>query len=183
MNKKDKKVDNSSENKYEDITIDEDQEMFSGMKGRSEKKLRKELKQVQKEAKEYLDGWQRAKADLINYKRESEEARTSFAKFATEDLLHQLLPVLDSFDAALAHGEDGVQHIYKQLLAVLKASGVEQVDPLGDQFDPAQHESVGTKQVENKKEDDAIVEVVQKGYTLHTKLIRPAKVRVGEFKH
>lgn len=169
----------------EDIVFeDEEDTEVSGFKGKSEQKLRAELKACLKEKQEYLEGWQRAKADLVNYKREAEKSRQGFAKFATEDLILQILPVLDSFDVALKHTDDsGVEQIYRQLLSVLKANRVEQIDPAGEAFDPVQHDSVGVVKAKNKNEDGTIVETVQKGYTLAGKLIRPAKVTVGEYKN
>jgi len=176
MTKKGKDVDTG------DDIVPEDEEV-SGFKGKSEKKLRVELKKVQKEKQEYLEGWQRARADLINFKREAEKAQQKLAKFATQDIVVQILPVLDSFEAAISHGADkGTQQIYKQLLGVLKTSGVEEMNPEGEKFDPTQHESVGGVSVENKKDDGTIVEVIQKGYKLHDKVVRPAKVKIGEFK-
>jgi len=70
------------------------------------KKVKDKLKRCQVEKSEYLDGWQRAKADLINFKKRSEEDKKSFAKYANKNLIHDLLPTLDNFEAALKdHGE------------------------------------------------------------------------------
>lgn len=169
-------------NNEEDIVVEEEDVEQSGFKSKSDTKLRKELKQAQKDAREYLEGWQRAKADLINFKRESESSREQTAKFATSDLIMQLLPVIDSFEMALAHTDDeGVRHIYTQLLSVLKQNAVEQDNPEGKQFNPNRHDSIEQIQVENKKQDGTIVEVVQKGYTVHDKILRPARVKVGTF--
>jgi len=172
--------------------VSEDETSTSGFKGKSEKKLREELKICQKEKQEYLEGWQRAKADLINFKREAETSRTSFARFATEDLIAELLPVLDSFRMAFSHkppdgdGSDwlkGMEHVYKQLLAVLEGRGVRQIDPTGNPFNPQEHDSVATVPVTEKSEDGTVVETVQLGYALNDKIIRAAKVKVGEFEN
>jgi len=172
-----------SEDFEQDISFSEDEDAneLSRMKGKSEQKLRKELASCHEEKTEYLDGWQRAKADLINFKKEAEESNAKTHKFATEDFISQLLPVIDSFEMALAHTEDrGVQQIHSQLLSILKSNGVEQVDPIGEVFDPSQHESIEMVEVENKKDEDTIVEVVQKGYKIDNKIIRAPKVKVGE---
>ena len=71
--------------------------------------------------------------------------------------------------------------IYKQFLSVLKANGLEEDNPKGEQFDPRKHESIGVVVVERPEDDHKIVEIVQKGYILSGKIIRPAKVKIGEF--
>lgn len=166
----------------DDVVFEEEASDVSGFKSKSDGKLRKELKQAQKEAREYLEGWQRTKADLINFKRESEHTRQQTAQYAASDLIMQLLPVVDSFEMALTHVDDeGVRHIYNQLLGVLKQNGVVQDNPEGEHFDPNRHDSIEQVQVENKNKDNTIVEVVQKGYTLHNKILRPARVKVGTY--
>lgn len=167
----------------EDIVFEAEGEETSTFKGKSEKKLRVELKQAHSEKQEYLAGWQRSKADLINFRKEAEEGRISFAKFASQDFVTQLLPVLDSFDASISHGaDDGTTQIHKQLISTLKQNGVEQLNPEGEEFDPNLHDPVETVKVKDKKQDHKVIEVVQTGYTMHGKVIRAPRVRVGEFK-
>lgn len=173
-----------------DIMYDEDLSE-SSLKPKDDKKLREELKKTQTEAKEYLAGWQRAKADLVNYKREMEERRGEFAMFAVLDFVHELLPALDSFDMAFRNKDTwekadetwrkGIEYIYAQLLSALEARGVRQINPLHEIFNPREHDSLGTTTVTKKEDDQKITEVIQKGYRLHDKLIRPAKVHIGEF--
>lgn len=169
------------------------------------KKLKIKLKDVEAKAKEYLDGWQRAQADFVNLRKRDEEAKKEFMKFANTSLVEDLLPVLDSFGLALArvseeldspaHDQasghsrpdqvlprEGVEMIYKQLLQILRQKGLEESNPEGEMFDPKLHESVGAIPVEDEKEDHKILEVVQKGYILSGKILRPAKVRIGEYK-
>ena len=138
------------------------------------KKLKEKLKTAEAKAKDYLDGWQRAQADFVNIRKRDEEAKMEFLKFAKGDLLVQLLPVLDSLVLAQGHA----QPIYKQLMQILKQSGLEEYNPKGEDFDPRKHESIGTLEGEENK----ILEVVQKGYILSGKIIRPAKVKIGEYK-
>ena len=139
-------------------------------------KLKGKLKDAEAKAKEYLDGWQRAQADFVNIRKRDEEAKVEFLKFANADLVSQLVPVLDSLSLAQEHGEV----IYKQLMQILKQNGLEESNPAGETFDPRLHEAVGSVETEKKEEDHKILEVVQKGYILHSKIIRPAKVRIGE---
>ena len=151
--------------------------------GDSIKKLKERLKESEAKAKEYLDSWQRAQADFSNLRRRDEEAKVEFLKFANSDLLNQFIPVLDSFSLALSHGQKEVEPIYKQFLQILKQNGLEESNPLGETFDPRSHEAVGTVETEKESEDHKILEVIQKGYILTGKIIRPAKVKIGEYKN
>lgn len=164
----------------DDIIIEDDPDLTGQLS--KEKKLREKLKNAESKAKEYLDGWQRAQADFANLRKQDEKSRQEFAKFAQADLVSQLIPVLDSFNLALDHGSKEVEPVYKQMLSVLKSNGLEELDPVGEAFDPRIHESVGEVAVEDKEEDQKIVEVLQKGYILSGKTVRPAKVKIGEYK-
>jgi molecular chaperone GrpE len=144
------------------------------------KKLKDKLKGAEEKAKEYLDSWQRAQADFLNIRKRDEEAKTEFLKFAHSDLLTQLMPVLDSLTLAVQHGSKECEAVYKQLMQILKQNGLEESNPVGEMFDPRFHESIGTVDTEEKGDDHKILEVMQKGYILHGKIIRPAKVKIGQ---
>ena len=156
------------------------------------KQLREKLKIAEAERAEYLAGWQRAKADLINARKRDEEDKKDFIKYANEDLIGEMLPVLDSFGMAFANKEawekvdknwrTGVEYIYSQLVSTLERFGVKLIDPKGQKFDPNQQISIESVPVIDKAQDGVIVEVVQKGYELNSKAIRAPKVKVGEFK-
>lgn len=146
-----------------------------------EKKLKKtkdKLKHCERERAEYLAGWQRAKADYINLQREHKQKIADYYKFANEGLILELLAVLDSFEAALKHGKDaGIEQLYNQLKNILKNDGLEEIKSIGEKFNPELHEAVET--IKSDKGEGIIVEEVQKGYKLHGKVIRPAKVKVA----
>jgi molecular chaperone GrpE len=146
------------------------------------KKVKEKLKAAEEKAKEYLDGWQRERAEIANARKRDEDARGEFVKFANAGLIEQLMPVLDSLQLAVSHGEKGVEAIQNLLLKTLKQNGLDELNPVGEMFDPRQHEAVGMIQTDKENEDHKILEVVQKGYILAGKIIRPAKVRIGEFK-
>lgn len=150
--------------------------------GETIKKLKVRLKEAEAKAREYLDSLQRAKADFVNMRKRDEEAKAEFVKFAKSDVVSELIPVLDSFTLALAHGEKGVEPIQKQFLQILKAHGLEEVNPLHEPFDPKHHEAIGVVPTDTPEEDNQILEVVQKGYILSGKTLRPAIVRTGEYK-
>jgi molecular chaperone GrpE len=159
----------------QDDTLD-DSVLAEESQGASIKKLKDKLKDAEGKAKEYLDGWQRAQAEFVNIRKRDEEAKTEFLKFAKGDLIEQLMPVLDSLELSLPHGNKELEVIYRQLLSILKINGLEQDDPIGKPFDPRLHESIGVV----PGEDNKILEVVQKGYILQGKIIRPAKVKIGQ---
>ncbi|KKU49987.1 MAG: nucleotide exchange factor GrpE [Candidatus Zambryskibacteria bacterium RIFCSPHIGHO2_12_FULL_48_10] len=144
-------------------------------------KLRAKLKEAEGKAKEYLDGWQRAQADFVNIRKRDDEAKNEFLKFANSDLIYQLMPVLDSLELSLPHDNKELEAVYKQLLSILKSNGLEESNPMGMEFDPRLHESIGTLPAETGEDDHKILEVAQKGYILSGKIIRPAKVKIGEF--
>lgn len=156
------------------------------------KKLKEKLKKSEKERMEYLTGWQRAKADLVNARKRDEADRQEFMKFANERLIDGLLPVLESFDMAMGNKDAwekvdknwrvGVEYIYSQLKKVLADSGLVEINPVGEMFDINRDEATEYVPVEIESEHHKIVAVVQKGYTLNGRPMRPPKVKVGEFK-
>ena len=150
--------------------------------GEAIKKLKGKLKETEGKAKEYLDSWQRAQAEFVNIRKRDEEAKKEFLKFAQESLVGELLPVLDSLDMAMVHGSKDLEPVRKQLLSILESHGLKVSDPMGETFDPRSHESVGIVETEDQSQDHKILEIVQKGYILSEKIIRPAKVKIGEFK-
>ena len=146
----------------------------------------KELAECQKQKEEYLAGWQRARADLLNYKKEEIERMGEILKSAGEEFVLKILPILDNFEAAEKAIPDGLKSdgnvkgllmIKAQIQDFLKSQGLEEVKSVGESFDPNFHEVV--EQVEAKdKESGIIIEEIQKGYKINGRLLRPAKVKV-----
>jgi len=136
-------------------------------------------------AEEYHRNWQRSAADFINYKRRVEQERGEVARLASAALIINLLPIYDDMDRA-AHNVDanlaglnwvqGVVAIQKKFGSLLESMGVSEVPAEGQQFDPAMHEAVGQQPGEEGK----VLHVIQKGYQLGDRVIRPAMVIVGE---
>lgn len=166
-----------------------DEEIEPGAAPEQIKKLRKKLGVCIKEKQEYLLGWQRAKADFANARREDEERRKLTARFAAEDIVEDILPVLESFDRAFENREAwesveknwriGVEYIYGQLLDTLKRHGLSVLDPVGEKFDPALHASFETVPAATPQDDHKIVAVLRKGYILREKVLKPPSVRVA----
>jgi len=146
--------------------------------------LEQALSAEKKKAEEYLASWRRAQADFINYKRRAEQERLEFSKFANASAFLGLLPVLDDMERALAaippefDGHDwvaGVRLVERKFKSSLEAQGVKPILALGMAFNPNLHEAVR----QDKGPEGVIIQEFQKGYTLNDKLLRPARVVVG----
>jgi molecular chaperone GrpE len=154
------------------------------------RKLKEKLKQTEKEKQEYLDGWQRAKADFVNFKKREADGKDEFTKFARESLISDLLPVLESFDMAFSNKEAwqkvdsswrvGVEYIYTQLSSILRDNGLTEIDPTGLQFDPSEHTAIGSEKTNDPSQVHKVAKVIQKGYRLSGKMLRSPKVKVYE---
>lgn len=156
------------------------------------KKLRQKIKDLEEKNQEYLTGWQKERAESVNLRKRGEEEKKNFAKFAKEDIVVELISVLDSFESAFKNKEAwekvdknwrvGVEYIHQQLLNILTNHGVSVLNPLGEKFDPTRDEAIETVAVNNEAEDHQILEVLSVGYRLQDKIIRPPKVKVGEYR-
>jgi len=152
------------------------------MDKKENKKIEKneELQRCETERQEYLDGWKRAKADFINYKKEEGERFKEFAKFAAAGLVEDLIQVLDSFDLATDLPK-GALLIRQQLEEILKKQGVERVKAEGGMaFDPNLHEALLSE--ESDQPAETILEEITKGYTLNGRVIRASKVKISKTK-
>ena len=146
------------------------------------------LEKCQKERDEYLAGWQRSKADFLNYKKEEVERIKELINYYQLELISEILPILDNFEKAKdelkqtkSYKEiiDGFLMIKNQLQNFLEKQGVEEIQCLGQKFDPNFQEVVD--EIEAKLKDSAtVVEIIQKGYKIKDKVIRPAKVKVSK---
>lgn len=150
-----------------------------------EKQSEEELKKCQTDRDEYLNGWKRAKADLINFQKDEVKRLEEAIKFGNWDLVRDLITVLDSFDLAIAalekNGpvEKGVYMIRHQLEDALRKRGLERIIiSTGQPFDPALHEAIG--EIESSKPSGAIAEEVERGYLLSGRVIRPARVKLSK---
>lgn len=152
------------------------------------KKLRDDLKVSKIESRDHLTALQRARADYVNLKKELEEVRDTTKKKTTEKVLADFLPTLDSFDMAMGNTEAwnavdknwrvGVEYIHSQLNTALENHGVTAIDAVGVEFDPNIHEPIETKETENADQDHKIERIIQKGYKMGERIIRPARVVV-----
>ncbi len=142
------------------------------------------MAKLEREKEEYLNGWKRAKADLINYKKDEAQRLENFAKFSNEMLVSELLTVLDSFELSLSMitegdlARKGVILIKNQLEDLLRKSGLEKIKiKLGDPFDTNLEEAVG--ETNSAEPPGTIAEEVSAGYKLHGKVIRAVRVKIS----
>jgi molecular chaperone GrpE len=191
------KKDKDTEETVDDVTFEEspdleagDDPMEEGAAGNAAiKKLRERAKKCEAERMEYLSGWQRAKADLVNANKRHEEERKRFAAMGQAQVIDSILPALDSFDMAMANKEawekvdgtwrTGVEYIRSQLSSALTGFSVTPFGQVGDTFDPNLHHSIETVKAESADKDNTIAVVVQKGYKMGEAVIRPAVVKVA----
>ena len=161
-----------------------------------------QIKKLEQKCEEYLNGWKRAKADYINYKKESEKKQVEMVQFSNAAMLAQLLPIVENYKKALndehiiaeykkTESFKGLQNIEKQFTDFLKNLGIEQIKTVGEKFDPELHEAVSRKPAssaaadtagkkEEEKQADIILEEVKAGYKLQGKVVQAAKVVVSE---
>ena len=150
--------------------------------------VKEELEEARTQAAEYLDGWQRTRAEFSNYKKRQEADRAQMMALTNATLLRKLLPVVDDFERAMATLPtnlsrmtwiEGISLIKYKLAAVLESEGVKPVETEGQAFDPRYHEAVTYEEAEGYKEGQIIGEV-QRGYMLDERVLRPALVRVAK---
>lgn len=155
---------------------------------KKEKKLKEVLENKTKEADEYLSQLKYLKADFENYKKRMNREKEEFAKYATEKLVLELLTVMDNLERAIEAGTEdsgktslleGVEMIYKQLNNILEKQGVKCIKAEGEIFDPHLHECVMTEETD-KHEEDAVLQEIQKGYKLNSRVIRHSKVKIAK---
>jgi molecular chaperone GrpE len=177
-------VDVVAEEEIEELDTSEDLQLDDSVESEAED----EFTQLKVEAAEYLDGWQRARAEFANYKkrveRESEEVRERIAS----EIILRYLNIMDDLERAIDNAPDeqdmlewvsGIELIYQKFGALLEAEGVEPIETEGERFDPNLHEAISYEESE-EYEGGSIIAVTQSGYKLGDRIIRPAMVRVAK---
>jgi molecular chaperone GrpE len=150
--------------------------------------LRQELEEQKAKAAEYLDGWQRARAEFANYKKRIEKEQEDMVRFANGTFIIKVLPVMDDFERAfqvLPPGMmgmtwlEGIALIHRKLQMLLEQEGVTLIETEGQMFDPTLHQAV-TYEESQGHEEGQIIGQVQKGYKMGDKVLRPSLVRVAK---
>ena len=147
--------------------------------------LEEMLREAELKAAEHHDAWLRAKAETENLRRRAQEDIARAHKYAAEKFATEMLPVKDSLEAALAtetaaveNLRSGVELTLKQLVAAFEKSGLAEINPTGEKFDPHRHQAIST--LEDDGEPNRVLNVLQKGYALSDRVIRPALVIVSK---
>ena len=145
------------------------------------------LEKAEAAAQEHRDAWLRAKADSDNIRKRAQSDLANAHKFALENFSAELIPVRDSLEAALATQNatpdalrSGVELTLKQLTAAFEKFSIREINPLGEKFDPHKHQSISM--VESEAEPNTVVGVLQKGYSLNDRILRPALVSIAKLK-
>jgi molecular chaperone GrpE len=197
---KDKEKQNSIEDSVEEVVVEELGEM-ADMKGDEDEELvlretltpeeivdlRAQLKAAEDEASANMDGWQRAQAEFINYRKRVERDQTKSFEDATVRVVKKYLEVLDDLNLALssppqdeegAEWAQGIELIYRKLLTILENEGVVVMEVEGHSFDPNLHEAISQEESPDH-ESGQIIEVIKNGYLIGERVLRPALVRVA----
>lgn len=170
---------------HEEIDFEPEDELGSvGAAQAKLKKLKDELEQVKKERQEYLDGWQRCKADSVNMKREVEARASRSAEGLREALVHDIIPALDSFDMAagseawaeVSDGwKNGMEMVRGQLIDALKSHGIERYGKVGEPINHAMHEVLEERD-DIAGDSQTVARILRYGYKTGEKVLRPAQV-------
>jgi molecular chaperone GrpE len=184
--KKTRKKHTSAEGQTEATAPASPQEELVSMPAADLEALQGELVELRQQSKEYLEGWQRERADLRNYKQRIERDQSAMGQGITVNVIKKYLVVLDDLQRALANapkkGEaatwaQGLELIVRKLQGILEAEGIQPISASGE-FDPALHEAI-THEDHSELKAGQIIEVVQQGYIIGDRVIRPALVRVA----
>lgn len=197
MNQDDIKQENCASSNEEEITkdsqenvgIEEDatsDENVTDINSKlEEKKINDKIEELQKQIDEKDDKYKRLQAEYSNYMRRTQQEKETIGLFANEKIIGELIPVLDSMERAIDACTDkednmykGIELVHKQLIDCLQKFGVEEIAALNEEFDPNLHLAVMQESVEGV-EPNKVVMVLQKGYKLKTKVIRPTMVKVS----
>jgi molecular chaperone GrpE len=169
----------------DDVVIEPEhgEEMGGGKPEEKIAKMREELGACRKDKQEYMDGWQRAKADYVNLLKRIETDTKASELRGKVGAVETLLPAFDALERSKEHGEipEGFTAIARQLESAFAALGLEEIGEVGEKFNPALHEALGQDRTDDSEADDTITTVLEKGWKVGDAVIRPAKVRVAHF--
>lgn len=176
----------NNEEKMEEEEKEQTEEKAEAAEEPEEKEEQKEEKEEKEEEEGLETKYMRLMADFQNFRKRTEKEKADVYAYANEAICTELLDVADNFERALGNMEDandafyqGMEMIFKQLKEVLNRAHVEEIEAEGKEFDPKYHNAVMMEEVEGT-ETNTVTEVLQKGYTLNSKVIRPAMVKVAK---
>lgn len=184
------KIKDKEENGVEIEYLDEkealqDDEVQEERKGEEWESLKKKLEEAREEAKKFKEEYLRAAAENENLRKRTEREKNEFYQYALSEILRDFLAVLDNFERALESGDEkngksfreGIELIYRQFMDVLRKQGVNPIEIEENRFDPRLHQAFASEESEEVKEPE-VSEILQKGYMIHKRLLRPSLVKV-----
>jgi len=181
-------IKNNQNNNQDNQIIKEEDKMLNDAHNAEIEDLKKKLEECERQRDEYLAGWQRARADFSNYRKDEALRFEEMARFASENLIKDLIPVLDSFDLGIAtleksgNVDKGIYMIRAKLEDVLRERGLERVKvEIGKPLNPEIAEAI--IEVESEGESGIVLEEIEPGYKLNGKVVRPARVKVSKQKN
>lgn len=191
MKKKEHKLKNQNVNPEEPEILEETKELEQDTKLNNEMlKLEEEIQKLHEEKHQLEEKVKLAQAESVNYRRRKDEETESMLKFANQGIITELIPIVDNFERAINKDENelseelkkyfvGFKMMYSQLVEVLKKYGVEEINRVGEVFDPKQEQALLTDSREDL-DDEVVIEVLLKGYKLKDRVIRPASVKINQ---
>lgn len=188
--KEEKDVEQKQEAKEETTEILEEEHFKQPEEKSDTSKYEEEIKKLQEENKQLTEKVKLTQAELINYRKRKDEEVQTLLKYANVDIVSEILNVVDNFERAITHANDsenaelkkyndGINMIYTNLKSILNKFGVEEINRVGEVFNPNEEQALLTDSVEDK-EDEVVLEVLQKGYKLKDRVIRPASVKINQ---
>ena len=183
-------MNDEADKKEDDVVLEPDEENADGAVADKLKSLREKLRACEKEKTEYLTGWQRARADFINFKKEEDGRLTRAVQKARVQVVLKILPVLDSLDRAFSTVvkesdqsalQTGVENIRAQLIKALTELEVSEISEVGVLLNPEIHQAMEAVPAECAEDDGKVLEILEKGYIMSGTTVRPARVRVGKW--
>ena len=196
MEEKNQQVEMLEEEKPIPEGVGEDKKVKKEKKSKKDSKLKEEneklldqIKQLQSDNQALVDKVKLTQAELVNYRKRKDEETANMLKFANQDLITELINVVDNFERAIKLDDndltdelskflDGFKMMYANLMEILKKFGVEEINRVGEVFDPSQEQALMTDSIE-EMDDDVVTEVLLKGYKINGRVIRPASVKVN----
>lgn len=191
MKKKEHKLQKQNVNPEEPEILEETKELEQDTKLNNEMlKLEEEIQKLHEEKHQLEEKVKLAQAESVNYRRRKDEETESMLKFANQGIITELIPIVDNFERAINKDENelseelkkyfvGFKMMYSQLVEVLKKYGVEEINRVGEVFDPKQEQALLTDSREDL-DDEVVIEVLLKGYKLKDRVIRPASVKINQ---
>ncbi|UCF28803.1 MAG: nucleotide exchange factor GrpE [Chloroflexota bacterium] len=181
-------VEDTKEEEEQVLEQDEELEVSEELEVDEVELLKEEIESLQHQSEEYLDGWQRERAEFANFKKRTDRERQQLQHSISGNIIRKYLEILDDLERALqnkptddegASWAEGIELVYRKFLTALEAEGVVPMEVANQQFDPNLHEAI-SQEPNDDYESGQVIEVVRNGYMIGDRVLRPATVRVAQ---